>query len=84
MGALHVYLGLCAVSCLEITKDEWQHRELCSGFENWLHALLFILHPVALGWAAWLWWNGVTWVIVGASVLSFGVMVHQIVWWNLR
>ncbi len=50
-----IYFGLSALSCVLITKDEWVHTRECSASENWLHALLFVLHPVALGAAAWAW-----------------------------
>jgi hypothetical protein len=48
----------CAVfSCFMVTKDEFVHKQHCPGAEHWLHALLFINHPLmltALGilWAA--------------------------------
>ncbi len=50
-----IYFGFSALSCLLITKDEWVHTRECSASENWLHALLFVLHSVALGSAAWAW-----------------------------
>lgn len=83
---LAIYAGLCAFSCLFITKDEWQHRELCSGFENWLHAMLFMLHPVVLIWAGYLWWSdpaSVEWVLLPALVLSGTFLIYQIVYWNV-
>jgi 2-polyprenyl-6-hydroxyphenyl methylase / 3-demethylubiquinone-9 3-methyltransferase len=46
--SIEVFAGLSLLSCLVITKDEWIHAESCSGGEQWLHALLFILHPVLL------------------------------------
>jgi 2-polyprenyl-6-hydroxyphenyl methylase/3-demethylubiquinone-9 3-methyltransferase len=49
------YALLAAVSCLLITKDELVHRRLCGGGEQWLHAVLFILHPVVLIATACLW-----------------------------
>ena len=52
---LKLYAALAAGSCLLITKDEVIHRRLCSGGEQWLHAVLFILHPVVLMAAACLW-----------------------------
>ena len=54
-SARWVYFGFSALSCLLITKDEWIHTRECRASENWLHALLFVLHPVALGAAAWAW-----------------------------
>ena len=52
---LRVYGALAAGSCLLVTKDEWIHRRLCSGTEHWLHAVLFILHPVVLAATGCLW-----------------------------
>jgi 2-polyprenyl-6-hydroxyphenyl methylase/3-demethylubiquinone-9 3-methyltransferase len=52
---LRLYAALAAGSCLLITKDELVHRRLCSGGEQWLHAVLFILHPVVLIATACLW-----------------------------
>lgn len=48
-------LVLALLSCLIITKDEWVHTELSTGFENWLHALLFLIHPVVAGLYFLLW-----------------------------
>src|ERR1700722_1323339 len=45
-GTLKVYVGLAAFSTLFVTKDEFVHKQHCSGTEQWLHALLFVLHPV--------------------------------------
>jgi len=84
-NALWIYGGLAVVSCLLITKDEWQHLELCSGFENWLHAILFILHPVVLIWSGYLWWTGnpaapfVLAVTLAVTILFF---IYQTVYWN--
>ena len=52
---LQLYGCLAGLSCLLITKDEFLHQRLCRGGEHWLHALLFVLHPVVLGVTAWLW-----------------------------
>jgi len=78
------YAALSIFSCLMISKDEWQHRELCTGFENWLHSLLFILHPVVLIWAGYLWWHdlGVPLIPV-ALALTSGFFVYQILYWNV-
>lgn len=50
-----LYSGLAAFSCVFITKDEWVHRELCSAVEMWLHALLFVVHPIVFvsAWASY-------------------------------
>ena len=52
---LRLYALLAAGSCLLVTKDELVHKRLCSGGEQWLHAVQFILHPVVLIAAALLW-----------------------------
>ncbi len=81
-----VFIGLALFSCIFITKDEWQHRDLCTGFENWLHALLFMLHPVVLLWAFYVWRNKPqefqelgAWVLV----FSFGFFLYQLFYWNV-
>ena len=43
-----VYVGLAAFSSLFVTKDEWVHQKECNASEQWLHAVLFVLHPVVL------------------------------------
>lgn len=83
-AALWGYAGLSVFSCLMISKDEWQHQELCSGFENWLHALLFILHPVVLIWAGYLWFfGGADWVLRASLGLTLGFFVYQTLYWNV-
>jgi 2-polyprenyl-6-hydroxyphenyl methylase/3-demethylubiquinone-9 3-methyltransferase len=52
---IKLYAALAVGSCLLVTKDELIHQQLCSGPEQWLHAVLFILHPVVLIAAAMLW-----------------------------
>lgn len=84
--SLPIYVVLSVISCLFVTKDEWQHRELCNGFENWLHALLFMLHPVVLIWAGYLWWSNdpsSDWVLPSALALSGGFFFYQLLYWNV-
>lgn len=52
---LNIYIGCSLFSCLMVTKDEWVHKEHACGWENWLHALLFILHPITLASAGLIW-----------------------------
>ena len=56
--ALGIFIGLAAFSSLFVTKDELVHSKLCSPAENWLHAVLFVLHPVVLACFAVLWRQG--------------------------
>lgn len=85
-GNLIVFCGLSVASCLFISKDEWQHRELCSGFENWLHSLLFMLYPVLLIWAGWLWWTvNSNFAFVGTITVAIGAsfVAYQSFFWNV-
>ena len=53
--ALKYYIGLAVLSCLMVTKDEFVHKHHCPAAENWLHALLFILHPITLAMTGLIW-----------------------------
>ncbi len=52
---LILYSFLAAVSCILVTKDEFVHKEHCPASEQWLHALLFTLHPMTLISAGFIW-----------------------------
>lgn len=53
--ALKIYIALSVFSCLLVTKDEFVHKHHCPAAEHWLHALLFINHPVLLTALGLLW-----------------------------
>ena len=53
--ALFFYCLLVLFSCVFITKDEFVHAEHCPASEHWLHAILFILHPITLTMAGCIW-----------------------------
>lgn len=53
--ALIVYIFLAAFSSIFVTKDEFVHKDHCPASENWLHALLFTLHPIILTCAGFIW-----------------------------
>src|SRR5678815_1086653 len=57
-GGLTGYVVLAIGSTLFVTKDEPVHAKLCSGGEQWLHAVLFALHPIVLAAAGAAWWTG--------------------------
>ncbi len=50
-AGLAVYAAAAIVACLCVSKDEWVHARHCGAGEGWLHALLFMLHPVLLALA---------------------------------
>lgn len=79
---IYVFVGLCVFSCLLVTKDEFVHIKECLASEQWLHAVLFIIHPVAfLGlWVAWQ--NNLFTIIQIQSVIVFLFMLYQIIYWN--
>lgn len=53
--ALIVYIVLASFSSLLVTKDEFVHKHHCPASENWLHAVLFTLHPITLTCAGFMW-----------------------------
>jgi 2-polyprenyl-6-hydroxyphenyl methylase/3-demethylubiquinone-9 3-methyltransferase len=64
--SLKVYIALAIFSCIFVTKDEFVHKQCCPASEQWLHALLFINHPIVLTAAGLLWP-----IVSGGSVSSW-------------
>lgn len=83
--ALAAYAALAALSCILITKDEFVHARACGPFEHWLHAVLFVLHPIVLGAFGWAWWlgNAGTWLAL-QCVLTVGFAAYQWLYWSRR
>jgi hypothetical protein len=95
-GALKGYIALAVFSCLMVTKDEFVHKHHCPASEQWLHALLFINHPIMLGCLGLIWpviQNGdsLPWIghpnelrsflyVQGAFVVLF--FMYQVIFWN--
>lgn len=52
---LWAYIVLASFSSLLVTKDEFVHKKHCPAAENWLHAVLFTLHPITLTIAGFIW-----------------------------
>lgn len=76
------YVVLSAFSSLLITKDEFVHaRQLIGGLEHWLHALLFILHPVVLMSAGLLWWSGTLRPLWIQTLLTLTFLTYQVLYW---
>jgi hypothetical protein len=78
-----LFIALAAGSCLFITKDEPVHARDCGPGEHWVHAMLFVLHPVLLGGIAWFWRRGEG-VLWRASYLgaNLGFALYQVFYWN--
>ncbi len=80
---LTVYICISLFSCVFITKDEWVHQKYCGPAENWLHAILFVLHPLVFLCAGLLWWqHGKTYLQVQTMVVAV-FMVYQLLRWNI-
>jgi hypothetical protein len=94
-----VFAGLAVFSSLFVTKDEPIHHIHCPAAEQWLHSLLFTLHPIVLVSAALLWpaAHGLSpiperWVefhgferdfLAGTFGLTLLFGIYQFVYWNL-
>jgi hypothetical protein len=73
-----IYLVLATISSLSVTKDEFVHQKNCQAGEMWLHALLFIIHPLTLLCAFYLPRPA---LLVSFS-LVFTFFIYQIWYWN--
>ncbi len=83
--AVAIYVGLCAFSCLFITKDEIVHATRCEPLETWLHAVLFVLHPIVFLAFGWLWFFGIeAWLTPCALASTLALAAYQFAFWNLR
>ncbi len=83
--ALAVYVGLALLSCLFVTKDEHVHARVCSPGEHWLHAVLFVLHPIVFLAFGAVWWAGdSSWILRGQLMLTLAFMAYQLVYWSLH
>lgn len=81
-----IWIILAIISTLAITKDEWVHKQECDGTEQWLHALLFIIHPISL-WMCYQLWLAQSpeaqFVLRVMGFLVTGFMLYQIIYWQL-
>ena len=76
-----IYSGMAIISCLCVTKDEWVHWKFCPPGELWMHAVLFILHPIVLFSAMSMWEINTPIIAAVASAISV-FFVYQVVYWN--
>lgn len=76
------YVGLCAFSCLFITKDEFVHALECRPAEQWLHAVLFILHPLVF-FSAWFLWQEQDYSFISTQAIIITLfMFYQLLRWS--
>lgn len=82
---IYIYTALSAFSCLLITKDEFVHTERCEASENWLHALLFVLHPITFFCAGVIWYQNFSVDFLFLQpIIIVGFMLYQIIYWSRR
>ncbi len=81
--AVRLFAGFAVFSCLFVTKDEFVHARECRPLEQWLHALLFVLHPVVLAGIALLWIRHAHAVLLLQAGLTLSFGLYQAVYWNL-
>jgi hypothetical protein len=84
--ALSVYIALAMFSCLFITKDEVVHAALCEPMEAWLHAILFVMHPVVLMAFGFLWWSGgkpMQLILQLQLLLTLSFAMYQVLYWSV-
>jgi hypothetical protein len=77
------FILLASASCLIITKDEFVHSKECDGGENWLHAVLFVIHPIALFALYHAWINGLYDIIKIQTGIIAAFGLYQLLYWNL-
>lgn len=80
---LLAYAVLAGLSCLLVTKDELVHAARCEPMEHWLHALLFVLHPIVLGVGALLWLSQERMLLWLSASLTAGFGAFQALYWNV-
>lgn len=86
---LKIYCALALFSCIFVTKDEFVHKDCCPASEQWLHALLFLNHPIVLILLGVLWSPTFaehraaiqTFLWVQASCVALFAL-YQTVYWN--
>lgn len=81
--ALTVYILLASISCILITRDEFTHARSCEPLEHWLHAVLFVLHPIAFLAFGVIWWHqrGTGWIAAQLG-LTLAFAAYQFLYWN--
>ncbi len=80
---LNVFVGLCVISCLFVTKDEFIHTQYCEAKENWLHAVLFLLHPITFLAAGFIWMNNLNPIfLLIQPVVIFCFAIYQFLYWR--
>ncbi len=86
------FVALSLFSCLLVTKDEFEHKKHCTAGEQWLHSVLFVIHPIILMVAGIIWYYADSYPELNLSLLT-GLriqtlitslfLIYQITYWNI-
>lgn len=74
-----LYIGLAVFSSLFVTKDEWVHKVHSPPGEQWLHAVMYLLHPV-LFFVAWQLRTSPAFPALVVGLVAIGI--YQVGYWN--
>lgn len=79
-----VFIILAVFSCIFITKDEFVHAEECDKLENWIHSMLFVLHPIIFICAYIIWreYPDNTFLLIQPMVIGT-FMSYQLIKWSI-
>lgn len=93
---LGIYVSLAIFSCLFITKDEFVHHENSGATEQWLHSILFVIHPIVLSSLGFYWFNNNSSDFIstkelvifksfirGQLILTIIFLTYQILYWSV-
>jgi hypothetical protein len=88
-----IFIILSIFSTLIITKDEFVHNLECGQAEQWLHSILFVIHPITLMILGLTWTNSLALSIENIKVFNFFIkgqiificlfMSFQILYWSI-
>lgn len=81
-STLIAFIILAAASAILVTKDEFVHKEHCPASEQWLHALLFLNHPLVLISMGFLWVRQERLFLLSQLILSSLFCLYQVIYWN--
>jgi hypothetical protein len=85
-AALKWYIGLAILSCIMVTKDEFIHKHHCPASEQWLHAFLFLNHPILLTCIALIWRSPTPFLhyfLMTQTFFAVLFFLYQAIYWNL-
>jgi len=96
--SLLIFLSLAMFSCMFVTKDEWVHQRECEAAEHWLHAVLFVCHPMTFASSVFFWllrdsplllgvdgeyFSLASNILRGQFTLLLIFLSYQIIYWNV-